>query len=611
MRTIVLRAAVAAAMLAPFTAAAAADPALLCEKAAGLSLVKCVKKLTGIQRSCFNKDGAICDAADADIVKALGKLADKVTDKCGNDATVQASGYPSLTLIALVDRLQAACIAETESIVARSYGGPHGAAFAGADDDGKGCIDSLLKNGSKFLTGSAKSQTKCVIKERKSGNCDTVKTAEKVALLQTKALDKINADCAATPPVTLVTLNAGEFLSRTAAQSRCMTAMAHPDVSPLDLDCGPRAGVPVPARGSFTQVVLDEATWGTRCGDGSSYAFQIRLAPIGHPVENVVLQMQGGGVCIFEADCESANPDLFEALSDGPETDGIMSNDPLVSPFANWTKVYLPYCTQDVFIGGGATSNWSGTGGPIVHRFGSVNTRAALRYLRDVLWAALDEESEGYRANRIKMLFGGTSAGAFGTLYNYHYVLDDLQWIHASAWPDAALALDNGNPLGIANLALLVIPNSPPLGWAAGPFLPPYCFAGNCAVGEIVYAASAPRLKREPEQQFLVLSNQVDSTQVSTTFFPNAAAWINEARDSYCDTAGTNGLHYFLPAITASTHVVATRETLYTTKAVDGIIMRDWLANAMTDPDNVPDAVEEGTLTVDIPGVNAFPCTID
>lgn len=42
------------------------------------------------------------------------------------------------------------------------------------------------------------------------------------------------------------------------------------------------------------------------------------------------------------------------------------------------------------------------------------------------------------------MLFGGTSAGGFGTLYNYHYVLDDLQWAHTAAWPDASLALDNG-----------------------------------------------------------------------------------------------------------------------------------------------------------------------
>jgi hypothetical protein len=357
------------------------------------------------------------------------------------------------------------------------------------------------------------------------------------------------------------------------------------------------------------QVVLNEAEWGTRCGDGSPFAFWVRLAPAGQPVENVVLQMQGGGVCIFENDCASRSADLFEALSDGAETSGIMSNDPVVSPFANWTKVYLPYCNQDVFIGGGATSNFDSI---TVHRFGALNVRAALRYLRDVLWRELDATTaEGYSPERIRMLFGGTSAGGFGTLYNYHYVLDELQWGHTAAWPDAALALDNGQPLGIATLGVILLSNTPPLGWGALAQLPPYCFATNCGVGPVIYAASAPRLRRKPVQQFLVLSNQVDSTQVSTTFFPNAPTWINAMRQAYCDTAGTNGLRYFLPAITQSTHVIATRQNLFTGKSVDGIIMRDWLNLAMTDPDDLFDAVEEGTLTTDISGVNPFPCAID
>ncbi len=592
--------------------ARAADPALLCEKTAGLSLVKCVKKVASIQRKCFKKTGAICDKADPDIVKALGKLSAKVSDKCVNDATVQSAGFTALTLASLVTRLEASCIAETESLVARSYGGPHGAAWVGADDDGKKCIDALVNNGRKILSGNAKTQMKCIDKERKSTNCDTVKTAGKIAQLEAKAVAKINKKCSVTAPEALVTLTAAEFVARAAAQSRCMAATAHPNVAPLDLDCGPRAGVPVPPRGTFTQVVLDEATWGTKCGDGSSYAFQIRLAPVGYPVENVVLQMQGGGVCIFAGQCASAGAGSFEALSDGPVTSGIMSNDPAVSPFANWTKVFLPYCTQDVFIGGGATNDFTGSGGPIVERYGSINVRATLRYLRDVIWNVLDQDSEGYRPDRISMLFGGTSAGGFGTLYNYHYVLDDLQWIHASAWPDASLGLDSGTPpLSITSLGAIAIPS-----WDAGPFLPPYCFADNCAEGEAVYATAAPRLKREPEQQFLVLSNQVDSTQVNTTFFPDSVSWINKMRQSYCDTAGTNGLHYFLTPVTSSVHVIATNQSMFTGSSpaesvVDGIVMRDWLADAMTDPDNVPDAVEEGALVGAISGVNAFPCTVD
>ena len=73
-------------------------------------------------------------------------------------------------------------------------------------------------------------------------------------------------------------------------------------------------------------------------------------------MDNILIGLQGGGVCVFEGDCSAklqSAPDLFEAMNDQPYEIDITSNDPSESPFANWTKVYLPYCTQDVFIGGG------------------------------------------------------------------------------------------------------------------------------------------------------------------------------------------------------------------------------------------------------------------
>ena len=595
----------------------AMDPVLTCEKLAGKSLVKCVNKVTASQRKCFKDDGTACPDTHPKIIKALSKLSAKIADKCVDDATVQAAGYgPTMTVGALAKRLESICLAESASLAARVYGGPHGKVLgdltAAATPESKAdlaCLNTVFKQGRKVLTKNAKALMSCVDKERKKGNCDVAKANAKIAVTETKASDKIAASCAG-PLSDLIALDSTEFIRRSAVQSRCMTAIAHPDVSPLDLDCGPRDSLIATPRDTYVQVVLDEAEFGTRCGDGSPYAFWIKLAPQGEPIENIVLQMQGGGVCIFDSQCASTSADLFEALSDPAETSGIMSNDPLVSPFANWTKVYLPYCTQDVFIGGGATNEFPNFN-LTVERYGAINTRAALRYVRDVVWRELDATTaEGYRPDRIRMLFGGTSAGAFGTLYNYHYVLDDLQWVHTTAWPDAALALDNGEALGVGNLGIILIANTG-IGWNALAQMPPYCKTGGCAVGPTIYAASAPRLKREPEQQFLVLSNQVDSTQVSTTFFNSTSEWINTMRSSYCDTAGTTGLHYFLPAITSSTHVITTRENLYTGTSVDGILMRDWLDLAMSDPDNIFDAVEEGSLTSNISGVLQFPCTID
>ena len=235
----------------------------------------------------------------------------------------------------------------------------------------------------------------------------------------------------------------------------------------------------------------------------------------------------------------------------------------------------------------------------------------SLRYVRDLVWKELDAtDTEGYHPARMRVMFGGFSAGAFGTLYNYHYLLDDLQWDRTTAFPDAALALDNGAPLGIGSLALLVIPVTPPLGWGSGPYLPPYCFAGNCAVGPVILEATSPRLREVPEQQFMILSNQVDDAQVSTTYFKDTPTWVNAMRQAYCDTAALDGVNYFLSPVSTSIHVISVDDERFTTRSVDGQTMQDWFATLLATPNGVVDRVEEGTLTTDIGGVNAFPCSL-
>ena len=311
---------------------------------------------------------------------------------------------------------------------------------------------------------------------------------------------------------------------------------------------------------------------------------------------------------MFGDDCAGRPDDLFEALTDVALETDIMSNDPSTNPFASWTKVYLPYCNQDVFIGGGETSVFDSI---TVHRFGAINVRAAVRYTRDVLWTLLDEEGgDGYRPDQIVAMFGGFSAGAFGTLYNYHWMVDDLQWPRTTAFPDAGLALDNGEPLfSIRGLGNLLIAGTPPLGWGSTDYFPPYCFLGDCAVGPELLEATAPRLKAVPEQQFLILSNQNDSTQVGTTFFKDTPTWINAMRQSYCDTRDLKGVNYYLTTVSESVHVISVRDELYS-GSVDGTVMSDWLAGAISDPDEVQSKVEEGTLVDDIERVDAFPCEL-
>jgi len=216
-----------------------------------------------------------------------------------------------------------------------------------------------------------------------------------------------------------------------------------------------------------------------------------------------------------------------------------------------------------------------------------------------------EAEGDGYRPDRVVAAFGGWSAGGFGTLYNYHWMLDDLQWPATVAFPDSALALDNGSAYySVRMLGVLLVES-----WNAMPYLPPYCFRGECAVGPILYDATAPRLKAVPNQQFLILSNQNDNTQVSTTFFSGNAAWINEERSTVCDTRDLNGIHYYLTSDTESVHVVS-RSHFYS-EAVDGVVMSDWLWNGVVeDPNSTMSVMEEGDFVTAIPGVDPFPCQV-
>jgi hypothetical protein len=232
-----------------------------------------------------------------------------------------------------------------------------------------------------------------------------------------------------------------------------------------------------------------------------------------------------------------------------------------------------------------------------------------MRYLRDVLWTALDTSTpEGFRPDRLTVMFAGESAGAFGVDFNYHYLLDDLQWAHTTAVPDSGLGLDNGQALGVLGLGIIAQSPAPPLGWNTRALQPPYCLAPNCAIGPVLQAASAPRLKAVPQQQILNVSNQVDSTQVGTTFFANTAAWTNALRTAYCGLQGTPGIRWFLPAQPTSVHTLLRTNSRFTGLLAGGVSPATFLDDAFQDPDGVIDRVDEGTLVADIPGVLPFSC---
>jgi len=597
---------VLAALLVPIASVAAMTPGQSCEKAASDALRSCVSGVGRLSQQCYRKTGSACLPGDAKIAAQLAKVESKVLGKCFTQPTVQAAGYgPVLTPAGLVSRIQNACTSAVASLAARSYGGPHAVVRASGFPSDQKCLDDAWKQGQSLINYGLQQQSTCIRNAKAGKTCDTAKLATKLATRESTVATRVAARCV-TPLADLVAVDPPTFAARAATQARCLVASAHGDTTPLVLDCGARASVPVPARGVNTQIVLPHAVWGSRCGDGSDYAFRVRLAPPGSPVEKIVVYMEGGGVCVFGADCATKSADLFEALSDGLPSGGIMSSSAATNPFRDWTKVFLPYCTQDLHIGGGATVAYPEI---TVHRHGALNVRASMQYLRDVVWADMQaNDPQGYRADRPLVVFTGGSAGGYGAAYNYHWMLDDLGWVNTTAVPDAALAMDNG-AFGVIALGQIGMPSAYP-GWNVRPFMPPYCATPECTeiFGNLEIATS-PRLLGTPYQQILDVSNQIDATQVSTTLFPSTAAFVNTTRATYCAIRGLPGLHSFLRGSSTSIHGQL-NGSHWDTATIDGTILRDWVAGAMTSPAAVVDRTQEGTLVADYPGVLPFPCAL-
>lgn len=574
------------------------DPPLsACGVAAAEAAAACVADANAAWQACFSPGAEGCGVGGPDLAAALATLRADVTAACGD------GDFLGLSADAVAGRLGNACASEAASLAWRSFGGPQASVFANAAQPDRDCLRAAHVAGAALVEGTLDAARDCLA----PGGCDAGAFEAARDALAATARGEVAGECAGAALEELAAVSADVFVARAAHQADCLTATSFPATGPLALTCGPSNVDFDGVRGEWVRVEVDGEKWGTRCGDGSPYAFHVRLAPEGARLDRVLVGLQGGGVCAFEEDCAArleSSPGLFTAMDDTPPETGIASLDLAESPFADWTHVYLPYCNQDVFAGGGVDEV---LGEITVPRYGSVNLRAAVQMVRDVIWQRMDAEGgDGFRPDEIVALFGGWSAGGYGTLYNYHWFLDDLQWPRTAAFPDAGLALDNGEILGVSGLGLLKIPV-----WGAQKNLPPYCFAGDCALGPVLYRAISPRLLAVPEQQFLIVSNPRDRTQQRDAFFggeDREAEWINAIRQSYCDTKDLPGIQYYLTSVSdESVHVVSLRPELWT-GSVDGVVMRDWFERAATMPDTIEDRAEEANFAEAIPGVEPFPC---
>jgi hypothetical protein len=142
-----------------------------------------------------------------------------------------------------------------------------------------------------------------------------------------------------------------------------------------------------------------------QCSDGSEFSFWVREA---NP-SKVVFYLQDGGACFSAAMCDPDSELYNTTVTGGPtEQGGIFDFADERNPFADYSAVYVPYCTGDVFMGNATTAY---TPDLTIQHKGYVDGTAALDHLATTFPDATDVVVIGESAGSVAApLYGGLAS---------------------------------------------------------------------------------------------------------------------------------------------------------------------------------------------------------
>lgn len=151
----------------------------------------------------------------------------------------------------------------------------------------------------------------------------------------------------------------------------------------------------------------------TLCSVGTPYLFHVRPGDS----DKLLLFFNGGGACWWGEACDlEVEPNIHTPVADvanDPREDGgtgIFDLENEENPFADYTMVFLPYCTGDVFIGSGETTYTYTVDGEekeiTVYHNGYINATTVLDWVYENV------------ASPSTVVVTGSSAGALGSAFH-------------------------------------------------------------------------------------------------------------------------------------------------------------------------------------------------
>jgi hypothetical protein len=327
-------------------------------------------------------------------------------------------------------------------------------------------------------------------------------------------------------------------------------------------------GEPLPPNppGAWMWVDFPES----RCRNDTSTGIGVRYGS----GDNLAIYFEGGGACFNTATCllndgfSNFGPVQFTAWANTLGAGGIFDADAEDNPLADWSFVYVPYCTGDVHAGDKQDAGVPGVFG--AQQF--VGYRNVGLYLERIVPSF---------AGASHVLVSGQSAGGFGAAFNYDRIAD--------AWPESKVTLldDSGPPFGDMYLAPCMQKEWRSL-WNLDDTIPADCSECFSADGGGISNLAGYLADKHAGQKFALYSSEQDA--VIRTFFGfgmnnclggimTGAMFQEGLYDLRDDILGDDPAwaSFFAPG---SNHTITASPLLYAT-TVDGVRLVDWIADLL------------------------------
>lgn len=333
------------------------------------------------------------------------------------------------------------------------------------------------------------------------------------------------------------------------------TTSALPEVSTTE---PPAVGAVEP--GSWEQVMAPPEC---ACSDGSPYHYWVRRAD----PERVVFFLEGGGACFSAETCGPASPTFKRNLADGadvaagaPADGGIFDLSDDRNPFADWSMVFVPYCTGDLHLG--STTQDYGNDVVVQHN-GGVNARTAL--------AAMADAFPGAR----ELVVAGSSAGSAGAPLYAGLAHDLLPEAGVTVLADGSGAYPDDEGITTAIGAL----------WGAFDDLPAWPEQTGPPPGDW----SLPRLfvqagRHVPDMRMATLNSAYDDVQARFSALIGHTGDLLDMIEVNQQLIASGGVELRSWIGPGTEHTVLGRDAFYTDE-VDGELLREWVADLVTGDD--------------------------